>query len=318
MISNSVTIGLAVISLVCVYLLWENFKMTSKLRYLESSIHETVQTVQSLVNNSICLPPRHPESINAKPETVPQQSTQPPQYQPSRQQQQQQQPQQISPPSKSTTEPPANNIFGNLIGSLFKNNPLINMMNLDNIGEEHIEGEDDDMEDGDMEDGDMEDGEYDEDEEGIEPLEMSDELKNQINSLEFTEGETGELEEVKEETKEVDDEIEELKLDDVETIEPVESKETFEIEDTLNQDAQETKEEHVEKEVDEVEEIKNETTEETDDVEKRDNSYEETPELLNHMTVKQLQDIAEKYKLGKRGTKEQLLTKIKRNLHEKN
>ena len=67
MLENSVTIVLAILSLVCVYLIWENFKQSSKIRYLESSIHETIQTVQGLVNNSLCLPPPrnnyHPEPV---------------------------------------------------------------------------------------------------------------------------------------------------------------------------------------------------------------------------------------------------------------
>ena len=73
MLNNSITIGLAVISLVCIYLIWENFKQSAKLRYLESSIHETIQTVQGLVNNSLTLPPlsRNEANHNYHPEHMP-------------------------------------------------------------------------------------------------------------------------------------------------------------------------------------------------------------------------------------------------------
>ena len=57
MINNSIVIALAIISVVCVYLIWENFKIRSKMKYLEASVHETVQTVQAMINTPFQHPP---------------------------------------------------------------------------------------------------------------------------------------------------------------------------------------------------------------------------------------------------------------------
>jgi hypothetical protein len=304
-----VTKGLAIISLVCVYLLWENFKMTSKLRYLESSIHETVQTVQSLVNNSVCLPPRPKEVEQIKPQTV----AQPVQTPQSKTQTGSPVKEEIN-TTESSSKPqiPQNNIFGNILGSLLQNNPLISMMS--NLGQEQEPVDDDEEYNEDDENDeeseieeifDDENEDEKEKEEPIEPLEMSDELKNQINSLEFADGEIVELKEEDEEATQQPEET--FEIEGIEELEGLEGLENFD--ETISKEVNNEHHEHHEDVL---------TTQEHDESsEKKDESYEETPELLNHMTVKQLQDIAEKYKLGKRGTKEQLLTKIKRTLHEK-
>ncbi len=64
MLNNTVAIALAIISLVCLYLIWQNFKQAAKIRYLEASIHETVQTVQGLVNNSLGYSVSHQSESN--------------------------------------------------------------------------------------------------------------------------------------------------------------------------------------------------------------------------------------------------------------
>jgi septum formation topological specificity factor MinE len=248
MLENSVTIVLAILSLVCVYLIWENFKQSSKIRYLESSIHETIQTVQGLVNNSLCLPaPRnnyHPEPV--KP---PQPQPQP---QPRTEQKQEQQ--------------------------------------------EQLEEE---------------------------PFEMSDELKEKINNLTFNDEEEdehieelsfdgdGDMNVVDVECEDLPDEltemVEEVKPEVVEVVEKVEEvkPEVVEVEEVKPEVVEVEK---VKPEVVEAEEVKPEVEEETSD------DYIKNPNLLNEMSLKTLREIAEKRNLGHRGSKEQLITKIRRDI----
>ena len=56
--------------------------------------------------------------------------------------------------------------------------------------------------------------------------------------------------------------------------------------------------------------VKNINIQNKNEIKKNEYSIED----LNNMSNKQLKDIAEKYNLGVRGGKEQLLTKIKRNI----
>jgi hypothetical protein len=244
MLENSVTIVLAILSLVCVYLIWENFKQSSKIRYLESSIHETIQTVQGLVNNSLCLPaPRnnyHPEPV--KP---PQPQPQP---QPRTEQKQEQQ--------------------------------------------EQLEEE---------------------------PFEMSDELKEKINNLTFNDEEEDEhIEELSfdgDGDNVVDVECEDLPDELTEMVEDVKP-EVVEVVEKV-EEVEEVKPEVVEvvEKVEEVEEVKPEVVEVVEEVEEEtSDDYIKNPNLLNEMSLKTLREIAEKRNLGHRGSKEQLITKIRRDI----
>ncbi len=249
MLENSVTIVLAILSLVCVYLIWENFKQSSKIRYLESSIHETIQTVQGLVNNSLCLPaPRnnyHPEPV--KPPQLQ------PQPQPRNEQKQEQQEQLEEEPFEMSDE------LKEKINNLTFN---------DEEEDEHIEELSFDG-DGDNEDMNVVD---------VECEDLPDELTEMVEDVK---PEVVEIEEVKPEIVEVKPEI-------VEVVEKVE----------------EVKPEVVEV----VEEVKPEVEEETSD------DYIKNPNLLNEMSLKTLREIAEKRNLGHRGSKEQLITKIRRDI----
>lgn len=254
MLENSVTIVLAILSLVCVYLIWENFKQSSKIRYLESSIHETIQTVQGLVNNSLCLPPPrnnyHPEPVKQSltAQSLQQSSTQP-------------------------TQP--------------------TLSKLKDIKEECEEHKEQDHE------------EYEQSED--EPFEMSDELKEKINNLTFNQAESD------------DEQIEELSFNgdnDNDNDCDVECQDLpDDMTDTLNEP----------EEVQEVEEVKTvepeptpapveEKTVEKESQEAPSDDYIKNLNLLNEMTLKELREIAEKRNLGYRGTKEQLIMKIKRDI----
>jgi hypothetical protein len=246
MLENSVTIVLAILSLVCVYLIWENFKQSSKIRYLESSIHETIQTVQGLVNNSLCLPPPR---TNYHPEPVKQSLTA--------------QSLQQSTPSKLT-----------------------------DIKEEQEHQED------------QEHNEQSEEE----PFEMSDELKEKINNLTFNQAESD------------DEQIEELSFNGDVECEDLPDDMT----DTLNepQDVEEVEEpQDVEEpeEVEKIQEVEPEPTSAPVEVKKvkeesQSDDYIKNSNLLNEMSLKELREIAEKRNLGYRGTKEQLIMKIKRDI----
>ncbi len=285
MLNNSITIGLAVISLVCIYLIWENFKQSAKLRYLESSIHETIQTVQGLVNNSLTLPPLprneanhnyHPESMLMR-NNIPQ-PVQSPQVQ-------------HKTSSLSLSEKKA----------------------VDSIQRSQVSVEDD------LESVTEKVGKPEE----LEPLEITEELKTQIDNLTFIEPE------------QVED------IEDIEDIEDMEDMEEFE----YNEDGDKSESESDNESMNGIEEIKdlkdlNEVTdindvvevvktveaveaEEVKDIkevepvketESSEGKYIKNPALLNEMSLKELREIAEKHNLGHRGTKEQLVTKIKRNL----
>jgi hypothetical protein len=265
MLENSVTIVLAILSLVCVYLIWENFKQSSKIRYLESSIHETIQTVQGLVNNSLCLPPPrnnyHPEPVK---QSLTAQSLQ-----------------------QSTSS------------------------KLKDIKEEQ------------QEENELHEDHEEQSEE--EPFKMSDELKEKINNLTFNEAESD------------DEQIEELSFNgddddndcDVECQDlPDDMTDTFnepeDMVDTLN----ESKEVEMVKQESEPEQKQESEPEPTptpvsapEEVKKVEESQEalsddyiKNPTLLNEMSLKELREIAEKRNLGYRGTKEQLIMKIKRDI----
>ena len=258
MLENSVTIVLAILSLVCVYLIWENFKQSSKIRYLESSIHETIQTVQGLVNNSLCLPP--PRN-NYHPEPVKQSLTAQSLQQSSSQ----------STPSK-----------------------------LKDIIEEQQEVH--------------EDHEDYEEQSEEEPFEMSDELKEKINNLTFNEAESDDeqIEELSfngdddaDNDNDCDVECQDLPDDMTDTLnEPEEVEEIHEVEPTPTP-APVPEPTHAPVEVKKVEEESQVTS--SDD-------YITNTNLLNEMSLKELREIAEKRNLGYRGTKEQLIMKIKRDI----
>lgn len=259
MLENSVTIVLAILSLVCVYLIWENFKQSSKIRYLESSIHETIQTVQGLVNNSLCLPPPrnnyHPEPVK---QSLTAQSLQQSSSQPT--------------PSK-----------------------------LKDIKEEHEHQEDHE-----------EHQEHDEQSEE-EPFEMSDELKEKINNLTFNQVESDDeqIEELSfngdnDNDNECDVECQDLPDDMTDTLnEPEEPQEVEEVEEVKQVKTVEPEPTPSPIEVKKVEEESQEAL--SDD-------YIKNTNLLNEMSLKELREIAEKRNLGYRGTKEQLIMKIKRDI----
>jgi hypothetical protein len=260
MLENSVTIVLAILSLVCVYLIWENFKQSSKIRYLESSIHETIQTVQGLVNNSLCLPPPR---TNYHPEPVKQSLTAQSLQQSSSQ----------STPSK-----------------------------LKDIKEDHEH---------------QEEHEEHEEQSEEEPFEMSDELKEKINNLTFNQDESD------------DEQIEELSFNgDNDNECDVECQDLpDDMTDTLNEpeEPEEVEEPQKVEEPEKVKEVKTVEPEPTSapiEVKKVEEESQATPSddyitnthLLNEMSLKELREIAEKRNLGYRGTKEQLIMKIKRDI----
>ena len=346
MLNNSLVIGLAIISLVCVYLIWEHFKMSAKLKYLEMSIHETVQTVQGLVNNNLCLPPRQemqhhpPQYQQSQQHQQSQQSQQPQQPQQSQQSQQPQQPQQPQQSQQPQQPQQKDNIdISKLAGGLFQSgggvfqNILTNLMASFDVKDDNnqVENEEEcefeeyeDEEDVDDEnvDDDVEDeNNMNQNKESveIEPLEITDELKEQINNLTFTEPENEPLKSEPEPEFEIE-ELEEVKdsndnVEELNEIEPVElsEKEPVQIQDF---DAISDIEELGEIKFDNMvgidintdmkiySEMESEQQEEQFDI---TNSTQ-----LNNMTLKQLQDIADKYKIGKRGTKEQIVARIKR------
>jgi hypothetical protein len=294
MLNNSITIGLAIISLVCVYLIWESFKQSAKIRYLESSIHETIQTVQGLVNNSLALPPLqrndanhnyHPAPINNIIKNNTQDQVQTKEKQ-----------------SVSSSEKQA-------VDNLFENDELESVT-------EEVENDNQDLE----------------------PFEMTEELKSKINNLTFnepenTESEDGEEMEEVEDIENIEDveEMEEYQSEGMEDMNEVENVENIEdIDDIENiddiQDISEVKDNIVEtpKEVEvsevnqeksvEVQELPEDDHQSSESTESGDEDYIKNPNLLNGMSLKELREIAEKQNLGYRGTKEQLITKIKRNI----
>ena len=331
MLNNTVAIALAIISLVCLYLIWQNFKQTAKIRYLEASIHETVQTVQGLVNNSLGynniqqqkdfqqMPQHPPQMLSQQSSTssTSSQASQAPQQQTPKSQEQ----------SKSTEQtqqvPQIGGMFGSLLNNLIGKNSLFNMQPMNG-------SENDDENDGDIEEI---DDEINGDIEEIEPLEINDELKEQINNLEFKEPEDGqveteqeteeaEAEEAEQETEEeAEEEVEELNIENLETgdLESVSGDfdEHIGLEEVSMVESTEAKDEA-------KDEAKEESKEEAKDEQKKESKEEHNEdyltnvELLNGMALKQLRDIAEKYNLGSRGSKEQLLAKIKRNIAMKN
>ena len=348
MLNNTVAIALAIISLVCLYLIWQNFKQTAKIRYLEASIHETVQTVQGLVNNSLGYDniqqqkdfqqvPQHPPQMLSQQSSSQSsaQATQPvqaPQQQTSTQQKDQ---------SKQTDQipqiPQIGGMFGSLLNNLIGKNSLFNMQPMNGI-------ENDDENDGDIEEI---DDEIDGDIEEIEPLEINDELKEQINNLEFKEPEDGQVdtkketkddEDAEQETEETEEteseqEVEELNIENLETGDLESVSGDFDdhigLEEVSMVESTEPKEESkTEPKEESKTEAKDEPKEETKEEQQKEHKEEHkeehnedyltNAELLNGMSLKQLRDIAEKYNLGSRGSKEQLLAKIKRNISMKN
>ena len=307
MLNNYVTIGLAIISLVCVYLIWENFKQSAKIRYLEASIHETIQTVQGLVNNSLSLPPLprnenhnyHPTPINN---------------------------------SMSSVQNNNNKNNSNNFNNNNSNNVNINSSNVEprntNVEKELFENDLESVTD-----------EVENDVATLEPLELTNELKDKINNLVFVDGEEStdnesnhESEEDEEdEENEMKDDLNNLEYDDEEKEkQPSSPVEIEELEDFSNEIQMENidvqPEQKTYKKQENQEDVKDEENifddhlshlEEVKETQKESTSTEDyikNPELLNGMSLKQLKDIAEKYNLGVRGGKEQLLTKIKRNI----
>jgi hypothetical protein len=285
--------------------------MSSKVKYLEASIHETVQTVQGLINNSMCLPPNNNQLHE-------QQQTQ------QQQQQQQQTPQQQTPqqqtPQQQTPQPPAYQseqkekasvtpqFGGNFLQNIFSN--IIKVVEQTGSAQQNSENENGNSE----EDEEYDDEEY---EDEIEPLEITDELKEQIDSLQFsepeqetekntelTEFEDFNIDELEEVAKEVSEEVKEAEAEVVEEAKVVEEVKEVEVAEDVNRNIDLMNEIEELGEIDEID-IENEIKKEP---------FLNNPEMLNNMTVKQLQDIAEKFNLGKRGSKDQLITKIKRNI----
>ena len=303
MLNNYVTIGLAIISLICIYLIWENFKQSAKIRYLEASIHETIQTVQGLVNNSLSLPPL-PRNENHNYHPVP--------------------------VNNSMSSAPNYNNNNNISNKNNFNSSSVESRNT-NIEKELFENDLESVTD-----------EVENDVGTLEPLELTNELKDKINNLVFIDGDESDNESNQEESQEesqeeMEDDLNNLEYDDEEK--PSSPVEIEELEDFTNKiqmeniDVKEEKQESNEsqEELNEVfkeelhEDIKDDENifddhlsnlEEVKETQKEETTedYIKNPELLNVMSLKQLKDIAEKYNLGVRGGKEQLLTKIKRNI----
>jgi hypothetical protein len=139
---------------------------------------------------------------------------------------------------------------------------------------------------------------------------------------EEVEEEEVEEEEVEEESEQ---EVEELNIENLETADLESVSGDFDdhigLEEVSMVESTETKEEPKEEA---KEELKEETKEEAKEEQKKEpkeehnEDYLTNVELLNGMSLKQLRDISEKYNLGSRGSKEQLLAKIKRNIAMKN
>jgi len=314
MLNNYVTIGLAIISLVCIYLIWENFKQSAKIRYLEASIHETIQTVQGLVNNSLSLPPLHRnENHNYHPTHINN--------------------------SMSSTQNNNNNNNNNNVSKNNSNNVNINSSNVEprntNVEKELFENDLESVTD-----------EVENDVSTLEPLELTNELKDKINNLVFVDGEettdneSNQEDEMEEMEDEEDKDEEEEEMEDLNNLEyddeekPSTQVEIEELEDftneiqmenvdinlNLKEEKQEVQEQPLQEVVKDEENIFDDhlsNLEEVKETQKESTTTEDyikNPELLNGMSLKQLKDIAEKYNLGVRGGKEQLLTKIKRNI----
>ncbi len=277
MLNNSITIGLAVISLVCIYLIWENFRQSAKLRYLESSIHETVQTVQGLINNSLTLPPmsRNEANHNYHPEPIRGNIN----------------PSMMNRNNSNTTVPVPVPVTSPQLSTSEKKamEKLSEDIDLESVTEE-----------------------VDNQIQELEPLVMTEELKNKIDNLHFSEpngtehtnhedGEDSEgddsgddgVEELEEhiDIEEFDESVNDNNIDSIENVE------ITELPDEINTNT--------------VEEVDGEGEGEGEVVE----NYVKNPNLLNDMSLKELREIAEKHNLGHRGTKEQLITKIKRNIN---
>jgi hypothetical protein len=275
MLNNSITIGLAVISLVCIYLIWENFRQSAKLRYLESSIHETVQTVQGLINNSLTLPPMSRNEANHN-------------YHP---------------------EPIRGNINPSMIN---KNNSNSNTTVPIPVASPQLSTSEKKAMEKLSEDIDLESvtEEVDNEIQELEPLVMTEELKTKIDSLHFSEPNGTEHHNHEDSEDSGDDGVEELEEHiDIEefdesvndnNIDSIENVEITELPDEINTNT--------------VEEVEGEGEEEVVEDEVVEN-YVKNPNLLNDMSLKELREIAEKHNLGHRGTKEQLITKIKRNIN---
>ena len=307
MLNNYVTIGLAIISLICIYLIWENFKQSAKIRYLEASIHETIQTVQGLVNNSLSLPPLpRNENHNYHPAQVNHSMSSAPNYN-----------------NNNNSNNNNNNNNSN------KNNSSSVEARNTNIKKELFENDLESVTD-----------EVENDVGILEPLELTNELKDKINNLVFIDGdesdnesnqEQSNIESNEESQEEMEDDLNNLEYDDEEKpSSPVEIEELEDLEDLTNEiqmenvNIQESKQESQEELKQESQEELNENIfddhlsnlEEVKETQQESTTedYIKNPELLNGMSLKQLKDIAEKYNLGVRGGKEQLLTKIKRNI----
>ena len=313
MINNSIVIALAIISVVCVYLIWENFKIRSKMKYLESSVHETIQTVQAMINTPFQHPPLQQQPHPHHHQVTPKQEQQQPQQQ-SHQQSQSEQPQE----NKMMGGGFLQNIISNIMKTVEQAAPMFDNCDLESVTDESTTEEDNKIED-------------------IEPLDITEELKKEINDLTFAEDEDVEEDnfEPKIEELEDDENIEDLEevevnMEDVEDLEDVDvdnfepkieelEEVTTQVEEVTPQVEEVTPQ--VEKVTPQVEEIKEDEMmndiEDIGDLEMSNedaDSYLTNPDVLGYLSLKQLQDIAEKNKLGKRGTKEQLITRIKRNM----
>ncbi len=308
MINNSIVVALAIISVVCVYLMWENFKIRSKVKYLEASIHETVQTVQAMINSPFQHPPlqsHQQQHQQPQPQTQPQAQPQPqPQTQP--QEQSQPQPQQEQKQENKMTGGGAGffqNIISNIMKTVEQASPMFENCDIESLTDESTTEDDNKIEE-------------------IEPLDITDELKKEINDLTFADVEEDNFEPkieelVDEENVEDLEEVENLEEVDVDNFEP----KIEELEDVTTQVEEVTTQE--EETTIQVEEVKVKEDEMMNDIEdigdlemstEDPDTYLTNPDVLGYLTLKQLQDIAEKNKLGKRGTKEQLITRIKRNM----
>jgi hypothetical protein len=357
MLNNSVVIGLAIISVVCVYLIWENFKMSSKLKHIESAVNESIQIVQGLVNNPICMPPQPNNLSHPLHQHIEQQShnnSQKIQQQTPQQPAQQPQAQEIQQSGKKETNPLNQmmggsgglfqNIFSNIIKAVEQNGGAFE--EFDENMEMEMETDESSTE---------EDGKIQEIEE-IEPLEMTDELKEQINNLTFNEPKSDDfsdidnldLEEVTEDTPAAEPvvEVEEVKAaepvveaEEVKAVEPVveveevkaaepvvetqevkaaepvvEAQEVKAVEPVVEAQEVKAKEDDLTSMIDDIDEIGDIDMGSSEAGSHDIDAYLTNPDLLAYLPLKQLQEIAEKNKLGKRGSKEQLITRIKRNM----
>jgi hypothetical protein len=305
MINNSIVIALAIISVVCVYLIWENFKIRSKMKYLEASVHETIQTVQAMINTPFQHPPLQQQysQPHPHPQVPPKQEQSQPQQQQSHQQSQPEQQQE----NKMMGGGFLQNIISNIMKTVEQAAPMFDNGDLESVTDESTTEEDNKIEE-------------------LEPLDITEELKKEINDLTFTEAE-----EKIEDLEDVDFEPKIEELEDDENIEDLEDIDVDNFESKIEELEDEVKVEEVKVEEVKVEEVKVEEVkveevkedemindiEDLGDLEMSNedaDSYLTNPDVLGYLSLKQLQDIAEKNKLGKRGTKEQLITRIKRNM----